>query len=295
MTMQVGWIGLGKMGEPMALNIHRAGHDLTVWNRSAQKCESLRSAGTRVARDIQDLASSVDVVFVIVADDAAVRQVVLGEGGALSHMREGSTLVEMSTISVALSAEVASAAEERGVRYLRAPVSGSVILAAAGQLIILASGPRNSFDALVPVLETMTAQQVYAGDGEQARILKLSINMMVGITAAMMGEAMALCLKYGVDRTTMLDVMGASVIASPLVGYKLDALKARDYSPKFDVGQITKDFDLALNASRSSDTPVPLTALVREGWSAMIAAGDGEEDFFKYVEHSARAAGVDDT
>lgn len=294
MAERIGWIGIGKMGEPMALNIVRAGHDLTVWNRSLAKCEGLRAAGARVTDDIENLASAVDVLFVSVSDDSALRAVALGATGALARMKKGSVLVEMSTVSVAISVELAQAAEARGVSYLRAPVSGSVILAAAGQLRILVSGPRGICDAVLPLLALLSAQQLYVGEGENARTLKLAINMMVGVTAAMMGEAMALCLKHGMDRETILDAIGASVAASPLIGYKIDALKARDYSPKFSTHQIAKDYDLIFDASMASHTPMPLAALVREHWNAVIAAGQGDADFFQVVEFAARAAGISD-
>ncbi len=257
MGERIGWIGLGKMGAPMALNIRQAGHDLTVWNRSAGRCEPLRAAGAEVAADIPSLAADADILFVSLADDPALRQAALGEGGAVAHMRSGSILVETSTVSVAISAEIARLAEARGVRYLRAPVSGSVLLADAGKLGMLVSGPRDAFEAVLPILNRITAHQLYAGDAEQARVLKLTVNMMVGIIAAMTGEAMAFCLKHGVDRDTTVDGIAASVATSPLFGYKADALKARDFSPKFSVEQIAKDFDLALSAGHALEVIGP--------------------------------------
>jgi 3-hydroxyisobutyrate dehydrogenase len=294
MEERIGWIGLGKMGEPMALNLARAGRDLTTWNRSAGRYEQLRAAGARIAGDIPALAGAVDILFVSVADDTALRQVALGDGGALANMAPGSLLVETSTVSVALSAEIAATAAARGVRYLRAPVSGSVLLANTGKLGMLVSGPREAFDEVLPVLGSITGHQLYAGDGEQARVLKLSVNMMVGLIAAMTGEAMAFCLKNGVDRATTVDGIAASVAASPLFGYKADALKARDFTARFSVEQIAKDFDLALSAGRAEDVPMPLTALVRQGWASLIAAVKGGDDFFTYTEMAIRAAGVDE-
>lgn len=293
MTKRIGWIGLGKMGEPMALNIRKAGYDLGVWNRSLGKCDGLIAAGASVADDMTSLAAKVDVLFVMVSDDVALRRVVLGDDGVMTNMQAGAVLVEMSTVSAIISTEVAALADKRGVQYLRAPVSGSIALAAAGTLTILASGPRETYDDLLPLLETLSARQFYVGEAERARILKLTLNMMVGFSAAMMGEAMALGLKNGLDRTTLLEVIGASVVASPLIHYKLDILKARDYSPAFEVTQMAKDFDLILEAANGSDTPMPLASLVREGWDTLIDAGDGAQDFFKYVEMAADAAGVD--
>lgn len=294
MGERLGWIGLGKMGAPMAQTLLDKGHDLTVWNRSAARVAPLRAAGAKVAGDVAELARASDVVFVSVADDAALRAVALGEGGALAHMPRRGVLIETSTVSPEISAEVARAADARGVAYLRAPVSGSVALASAGKLTVLASGPRAAFEAVQPLLGAFSARQVHVGEDDQARVVKLAVNVMVGLTAAMLGEAMALCLRNGMDRATVLEVIGASAIASPLVQFKLDALRARDYAPHFEVSQMAKDFDLALRAGHASDTPMPLAAHVREGWSALRAAGDGEADFFKYVELALRAAAVDE-
>lgn len=294
MGERIGWIGLGKMGAPMALNIRKAGRDLTVWNRSVERCAPLRAAGAGMAADIPSLAAAADIVFVSVSDDPALRLVALGEGGAVAHMRPGSLLVETSTVSVAISEEIDRLAVARGVRYLRAPVSGSVMLANDGKLGMLVSGPREAFEAALPVLSLLTGHRLYAGEGEQARVLKLAVNMMVGITAAMTGEAMAFCMKNGVDRATTIDGIAASVAASPLFGYKAAALKARDFSPKFSATQIAKDFDLALSAGRALEVPLPMTALVRQGWAAMIATGEGDADFFKCTELAIHAAGVDE-
>lgn len=294
MSKRIGWIGLGKMGQPMAMNLQKAGFDLTVWNRSAPKSDALRAAGAQVGADVAQVAELADVLFISVAGDDALRHVVLGADGALDHMRKGSVLIETSTVSIAVSGDVASAADARGLHYLRAPVSGSVALATAGTLTILVSGSSQALETVRPILEAVSAKQIHVGDAEQARVLKLAINMMLGATAVMMGEATALCLKNGMDRSTMLDAIGASVVASPLIGYKIDALKARDYSPNFSASQMAKDYDLVFQASMGSHTPMPMAAIVREYWNALIAAGDGDEDFFKIAELAARSAGIDD-
>ena len=291
-TARIGWLGLGKMGAPMALNLARAGQDLVVWNRSAGRAAALADAGAAVARSATEAAAGADVLFVSVSDDAALREVCLGGDGALASLRRGSTLVETSTVSVSVSEDIARAAEARGVAYLRAPVSGSVQLAEAGKLTMLGSGPRAAFDRVQPLLALMTARQLYVGEADQARALKLSINMMVGLSAAMLGEAMALCIRHGVARDVLLDGIGASVVCSPLISYKLDMLRDRDFAARFSVGQIAKDFDLALSAAHALEVPLPLTALVRQGWAAMISGGEGEEDFFKYTELALRNAGV---
>lgn len=288
---RIGWIGLGRMGEPMARNILAAGHLLTVWNRSAGKAEALRASGASVAATAAGAAAEAEIVFAILSDDASLRDILLGPEGAIATMAPGAVLVEMSTISPTVSAEVAFAASARGVRYVCAPVSGSVSFAAAGKLTVLASGPKDAFATVLPLLECLSVRQFHVGEGCEARVLKLALNMMVGVTAAMMGEALALGLKNGLGRNAMLEVIGASAVASPLVGYKLDMLRRRDYVPAFTVRMMAKDFDLILAAAHASSTPMPVAAQVRESWSALIAQGDGEADFFKYAELAARMAG----
>lgn len=290
---RIGWIGLGKMGAPMAAHLLAAGHDLTVFNRTAARAEGLAAQGARVASTVAEAAHGAGAVFVMVADDAALRTMVLGPNGAIAAMAAGAVLVEMSTVSPGVSGEIASATAARGVAYVRAPVSGSVAFAEAAKLTVLASGPSEAYAAALPLLQVMSARQFHLGPGCEARILKLALNMMVGVTAAMVGEAMAFGLKNGLDRGTMLDVIGASAVASPLIGYKLSMLRDRDYTPAFEARMMGKDFDLLLAAAHAGATPMPLAAQVREGWAAMTARGDGEADFFKYVELASAMAGVE--
>ena len=290
---RIGWIGLGKMGEPMARHLRSAGHDLCVWNRTAAKAERLTAAGATPAASAAGAAAGASVVFAMLADDAALRAALLGPEGAVAAMTPGTVLVEMSTVSPGVSAELAEACAGQGVGYLRAPVSGSVAFAEAAKLTVLASGPAETYAATLPLLQTFSARQVHVGLGCEARVMKLALNMMVGLTAAMMGEALALGEKNGLTRELMLDVIGASAVASPLVAYKIGMLRARDYSAAFAARMMAKDFDLALGVAHGAGVPLPLTAQVREGFSAMVAAGDGDADFFKYAELTARLAGLD--
>jgi 3-hydroxyisobutyrate dehydrogenase-like beta-hydroxyacid dehydrogenase len=288
----VGWIGLGKMGAPMAGNLAKAGIPLTVYNRTRERTRGLESAGAAVAESPKALAGSVDVVITMVSDDSGLEAVSFGPGGAFADMAPGAVFVDMSTVSPALSARVAEAAAAKGIRYLRAPVSGSVALAAAATLTILVSGPRDAYDQCLPLFEAMGAKQYHVGAGEEARVLKLSLNMMVGITAAMMGEALAFGEGGGMDWDQMLEIIGNSAVASPLVGYKVGPLKARDFTPAFTAAQMAKDFDLALEAAKDTNVPMPITALVRQFWTTMGATGKGELDFFAYVTLLEEMAGL---
>lgn len=288
----VGWIGLGRMGTPMARNLLDGGYPLSVYNRSPGKVRELVDAGAMHSPSLKEVGASSRIVFSMIADDPSFHAITIGDGGVFDGMAPGTILVDMSTVSPAASALVAARAQEKGIRYLRAPVSGSTALAAAGGLTILVSGERDAFDECQDALSRIGKKLYYLGDAEQARYLKLSINMMVGITAAMMGEALALSEKGGVDWCEMIDIINNSAVASPLIGYKAKMLKERDFTPMFAASQMAKDLDLALDTARTGNVPLPVTALVRQFLGAMVASGDGEADFFSYVTLLERLAGL---
>jgi 3-hydroxyisobutyrate dehydrogenase len=281
---KIGWIGLGKMGVPMAHNLMRAGFALTVHSRSPGPEAPLRDAGAARAANPAALARKVDIIVSMTSDDAALADITDGPKGIFGAAKAGTLFIEMSTVSPAISARVAARAGEAGIAYLRAPVSGGVSLAVARTLTILASGARADYDAALPLFDAMAKKSFYVGEAEEARYIKLALNMMVGITGAMMSEALVFAERGGAARDTILDVMGESAIASPVVGYKLETLRRRDFTAAFSARQMAKDFDLALEAGRASDTPLPLSAFVRQMWTSMIASGYGEEDFIAYVK-----------
>ena len=281
---KIGWIGLGKMGVPMAHNLMRAGFALTVHSRSPGPEAPLRDAGAALAANPAALARKVDIIVSMTSDDAALADITDGPKGIFGAAKTGTLFIEMSTVSPAISARVAARAGEAGIAYLRAPVSGGVSLAVARTLTILASGTRADYDAALPLFDAMAKKSFYVGEAEEARYIKLALNMMVGITGAMMSEALVFAERGGAARDTILDVMGESAIASPVVGYKLETLRRRDFTAAFSARQMAKDFDLALEAGRASDTPLPLSAFVRQMWTSMIASGYGEEDFIAYVK-----------
>ena len=277
----IGWIGLGKMGVPMASHLLAAGFALTVHNRSPGPEAALRDAGADVAASPSDVAASAGIIVSMISDDAALGTD--GATGIFGAAAPGALYIDMSTVSPDMSARVAARAAECGIGYLRAPVSGGVALAVAGTITVLASGARDDYERAKPVFDAMAKKSFYVGGAEEARYIKLALNMMVGTTGAMVSEALVFAERGGAARDTILDVMGESAIASPLVGYKLEPLRQRNFAPTFSARQMAKDFDLLLGAARRTDTPLPLSAMVRQMWSSMIAAGSGEEDFIAYV------------
>jgi 3-hydroxyisobutyrate dehydrogenase-like beta-hydroxyacid dehydrogenase len=279
------------MGEPMALQLVKAGHKVSVYNRSAEKTKPLADAGAAVAARPADLGADNDIVFTMISNDAVLEEVTSGPDGVLQSMTKGAILVDMSTVTPAGSARVAEAAKARGVAYVRAPVSGSVVFAVAGTLTILASGPKDAFDACMPAFEVMGGKIYHVGEDEQARYLKLTLNMMVGITAGMAAEALTFSERGGVAWDVLLEVVANSAVASPLVGYKKAPLAARDWTPAFPADQMAKDFDMALDTARDLCAPLPITALVRQYWSTMMATGRGNNDFIACLELLEEQAG----
>jgi 3-hydroxyisobutyrate dehydrogenase-like beta-hydroxyacid dehydrogenase len=228
----------------------------------------------------------------MISDDPALEALSYGPGGAFEGLKSGATFIDMSTVSPVASARVADAAKAKGIKYLRAPVSGSTVLAAAGTLTIFASGPKDAYDKCVDILGSMGGKVFHVGTGEEARYLKLVMNMMVGLTSAMVAEALTFGEAGGMNWEQMIDIVNASVAASPLIGYKAALLKSRNYAAAFTVSQRAKDFDIMLDAGKSTNVPLPVTALVRQFWGAMMAQGKGGQDFFSLVALNEQLAGM---
>lgn len=289
---KIGWIGLGKMGVPMSQNLIKAGYSVTVYNRTKEKTKELASAGAAVADTPQALAEACDVIISMISDDPVLESVSYGDQGAFSGAKKGSVFIDMSTVSPVASARVAQVADEKGISYLRAPVSGSTALAQAATLTIFASGPKGAYDQCEDIFKSMGQKTFHVGDGEEARYLKLVLNMMVGLTSAMVGEALTFGEKGGMDWQQMIDIVNASVVASPLVGYKAQILKDRNYAPAFTVAQIAKDFDIALDTAKVNDVPMPMTSMARQLFGVMKAKGNADLDFFAYVTLLEEMAGI---
>lgn len=288
---KIGWIGLGKMGIPMSQNLLKAGYPLTVYNRTKQKTKEVE--GAKVADSPKALAAGVDVIISMISDDTALEGVSSGSGGAFEGAKSGTVYIDMSTVSPAASARVAAAAGKKGIKYLRAPVSGSTALAQAGTLTILASGPKDAYDQCVDIFGAMGQKSFHVGNADEARYLKLVINMMVGLTSAMTAEALTFGERGGMGWEQMIEIINNSVVASPLVGYKAQMLKARNYSPAFTTSQMAKDFDLALETGRANNVPMPMTSIMRQFLGTMMATGKGQLDFFAYVTLLEELAGLD--
>lgn len=295
MTTQpsIGWIGLGKMGLPMSGRLAQAGHDVAGYDRSQAQIAAASANGVVPAATLAAAAGR-DVVISSIPNDAALKALTLPADGLLAAMRRGATWVETSTVSPEVSAEVARAAEAAGIAYLRVPVSGNAAIAHTGNLTCFASGPIGTFEAVRPILADITRAQKYLGTGEEARYAKLAVNLMIAVSAAMMGESLALGRKGGIGWADMLEVLTESAVASPMVKYKAATLASRDFSSTFSCRQMAKDLDLILAAGHAGGVSLPLAANTRESYGALIGRGCGDDDFSSTVRLSEWLAGLDE-
>jgi len=274
----VALLGLGHMGQAVAERLLDRGHHLTVWNRSPEAAARLAADGARVAATPADVWSEAPVAITFLADDHAVKEVCLGRGGLLDGPPSGCRLIEMSTISAECSARIAAQASRAGVGYLRAPVSGNPTVVRSGNLGIIVSGDRRTFERSRPLLSDIGPNIFHVGEAEEARIVKLAINAMIAGTMGLLAEAIVLAETFGLDRRQLLEVAQGSAIASPFLAYKTQPLIDRDYTPTFSTTGMTKDLDLALEAARTTLVSLPLTTLVADQFRRSAAAGLGPLD-----------------
>ncbi|NYT33652.1 NAD(P)-dependent oxidoreductase [Rhizobium sp. WYCCWR 11128] len=276
----------------MSRRVLEAGYALSVFEPLPENRATIVAEGANVAHSLEDLAAASDIVVLTIPNDAILRDLVLSKGALADVMKPGQILMEMSTVSPEISAEVSAALRARGIAYLRAPVSGSTMTASSGNLSVMVSGPDSAYRKVEPVLACFSSKQFYLGDGEEARYLKLVLNALVGATAALLGEALTLGLKGNLSVETMLSVICESAVASPLIAYKRDLLVSRNFDPAFSVSQMMKDFDLILGAAKSDHVPMYLASMIRQQYEAAYADGLSEKDFFVLFEQSERLAGL---
>jgi 3-hydroxyisobutyrate dehydrogenase-like beta-hydroxyacid dehydrogenase len=278
------------MGEPIARRLLAAGHELAVWNRSPGKADRLVAGGALEAASPAEAARDAHLSVTMVLDDAALLAVTTGEGGVLTDGCRA-VLVDMSTVSPAASRAVAELAQAAGVDYLRAPVSGNPSVVEAGNLTIIVSGAEDAFARVEPVLRDIGPNVFYVGGAEEARVLKLALNLMIAGSAELIAEAVALGEAHGLDRAKLLEVMGASSVGSPFVKYKAPPLIAHDYTATFTVNAMWKDLALILEAAREGSVPLPVTAAIQQLIVGCIGSGMGEADLMALLPRLQREAG----
>jgi 3-hydroxyisobutyrate dehydrogenase-like beta-hydroxyacid dehydrogenase len=267
------------MGAPIADRILAGGFPLAVWNRTRERTDPYAERGAAVLDEPSQALAHADTCVTMLADDAVLSEVVLGDGGVLGGARAGTTLIDMSTVSVSVSERVAGAADRAGVEYLRAPVSGNPGVVASGNLTIMVSGRQDVVDASRQLLETIGPNVLYVGEGERARAAKLLLQILVGGTTELLAEAMIFGESVGLERPRVLEVLNASVLGSRFIGYKGEAMANADYSATFTTAMMIKDIDLVLDRAHETGITLPFTQQLRTLLDETSAAGYADADF----------------
>jgi 3-hydroxyisobutyrate dehydrogenase-like beta-hydroxyacid dehydrogenase len=284
---------MGLMGSRMAARLLAASHGVTVYNRTRAKALALVDKGARAANTPAEAAEAKEICFTDVADGSALKSVVLGPDGVIRAATPPKIIIDMATIAVADSVDIAAALAEAGVAYLRAPVSGSTGLAEAGKLTIVTSGDKAIYEAVEPYLAVLGENRYYVGTGEEARYVKLIHQLMIGATVQALAEGIVLGEKAGIDRALVLEVLGNSAVASPYVKFKSAGLIAKDYRAAMSLANQTKDADLVIAAAESVGAHLPAARTIAAFFREAVSAGWGERDATALVLALEQMAGLD--
>ncbi|MCX4978468.1 NAD(P)-dependent oxidoreductase [Streptomyces sp. NBC_00620] len=290
---RIGWLGTGRMGSAMVQRLLAAGYEVAVHNRTRAKAESLREYGATVAGSVAELAHR-DVVFIMVAADAALTEVTVAEGGLLRQTAAPGILVDCSTVSQKVALQIRAEAAKAGAPMLAAPVSGNPSAVRAGTAAFVVSGPPQAYEIVNPLLTAIAGAAAYVGEGEEARLVKIAHNLFLGAVIQSLAEITVLAEKGGVRRSDFLAFINVSVLGSVFTRYKTPALTRLDFTPTFTPQLLRKDFELGLSAARESGVSMPVAALVHQLVQASVQAQgqDGPVDFAVLLAEVARASGL---
>jgi 3-hydroxyisobutyrate dehydrogenase-like beta-hydroxyacid dehydrogenase len=290
--MKVGFIGLGHMGAGMAANLLKAGHDVTVYNRTRTKVEALVAQGAKAAAGVSDACRG-DAVITMLANDDAVESVVFGDGGIIGSLPAGAPHISSSTISVALSEKLEAAHAKAGQRFVAAPVFGRPDAAAAGQLFVIAAGGRDTLDAVAPLFDAIGQKTfVVSGTPKAANLVKLSGNFLIASVIESLGEAMALVGKGGVDRRQYLDILTSTLFDAPVYKTYGGLIADGTFEPAgFAAPLGYKDIRLTLAAAEDLRVPLPLASLLRDRFLTLLAHGGEKLDWSAIGQLAAKDAG----
>ena len=274
----VAFIGLGAMGSRMAMNLHAAGHTLRVFNRNKEKTKPFADKGIQVCASPAAAAKDAQFVCSIVSDDVATRAVMLGASGVVGAAAAGTIILDSSTNTPAMAREVAFAARAKGVFYLDAPVSGSLVQAQAKELVILVGGDKAAFDKAQPVLGAMGRMVRRIGDSGAGATLKLINNMLTATLTAALVEAAQAAEAANLDRDAAMEVLNEGAAGSRAMKTKLPKMFKRDFSPQFQLELMDKDLRYFLALAQELDRPAPIASLVRSQYQAARRAQLGKLD-----------------
>jgi 3-hydroxyisobutyrate dehydrogenase len=289
---EIGWIGLGRMGEAMAARLIKAGHRLSVWNRTASKADPLAQIGAEVVTDKSAMAHC-ETVFTMVSTTDDLKEILFGAGGVLAGNARPKRVVDMSSISDTGSADIRKGLTKAGVAYLSAPVSGNAKVAKAGKLLVVASGPKAEYDAVQPLLAALGRSAMYVGEGELSRIWKIAHNTMFGVIIQNLCEITVLAEKAGIPRHVFLESINDSVLGSMYTRYKTPMLTNLTFDQvTFTPKLLLKDMELGMSAAKAQGVTMPTASVTRESIQALANQHPGDIDFSVLLLELARAAGM---
>jgi 3-hydroxyisobutyrate dehydrogenase-like beta-hydroxyacid dehydrogenase len=287
--MRVAFLGLGIMGRPMAENLAKAGHEVSVWNRSGGK----EVVGARTAASPAEAARGVEVVWICVSDTKAVESILFGENGVAESLAAGMTIVDSSTIAPSATQKFAERVKAQGVNYVDAPVTGSKIAAEGGSLIFMVGGDEAVIDSLKPLFAAMGKKIFRMGETGKGHAAKLVMNLQIAMIYEGFAEALTLGAKLGVDAETLLPLINASMVKSGVVEYKAPFVLKRDFSPNFPLRLMYKDLRLAREAARQARVKLPGLETVEEIYEIAAEDGQGDLDYAATLTLLEKWAGVE--
>ncbi len=280
------------MGSGMAANVLKAGYELTVWNRSTEKCEPFARKGARVAKTPADAARDVDLVMYMLSNDQAVEEVVFGAEGILSGIKEGQIAIDMSTVLPATSLREREAYAKRGVDFLDAPVFGSKNESAEAKLWIMAAGNKAVFEKVKPVLEHLGQTVHYFGKNGNATAMKLVGNLIVALEMEALAEGLVLAQKAGLDLNTAMEVVKVADFRSPLLVSNGQNILKRDFATSFALELMLKDAGLIEKFAKSLASPIPALRVAEKNLESAVALGFGQENASALIKALEKEAGV---
>jgi 3-hydroxyisobutyrate dehydrogenase-like beta-hydroxyacid dehydrogenase len=290
---EVGYVGLGVMGSAIVRRLLAADHDVTVWNRTPEKAEPLLAAGACWAPTAREVAEQSEVVFTMVTNTAAVRAVTEGPDGVIAGLAPGKVYIDMSTASPANTRDLAARVAEAGAQMLDAPVSGTSITVDQGKASVMVGGDADTFERVKPILDAIGPKVFHLGPSGSAVTIKIGINLSLAVQMLAFSEGVLLAEKSGIPRERAVEVMLASVIASPMVSYRGPLVLGHPDEVWFDCRMMQKDLNLALELGRELEVPLPTTAVTNELLTAANGMGVGERDFAVLFDVLASMSGVE--
>ena len=289
----LGFVGLGVMGGNMVARLLDKGHKVTGYNRTRSKSQWLIDRGMKWADSPRAVAAAADFTFSMVTNSAAIQAITEGPDGILAGLAPGKLLIDMSTVSPAVSRALAAKVREKGADMIDSPVSGSVITLQEGKLSVMVGGRRETFEKAKIILQDVGPKVTYVGDNGLALAMKIATNLSLAVQMLAFCEGVLLAEKSGISRETAVDVLTHSVMASPMVQYRGPFVLKMPEEAWFDVNMMQKDMLLALEMGRSLDVPLPTTAVTNEFLTAARGMGLAKQDFAVIFEALARMSGIE--